>query len=157
MGVRGGKQEDRVQIRSGPWDREQIEAYLRETVIPVRIASAGQSGPLVQSLWFRFDEDALWCCTQRDALIARRLGAEPRCGFEVSGDTPPYRGVRGQGTAELAAQPAATLLPQLIDRYQGAEESPLRRWLLARLDTEVAIRIGELTVASFDYSGRMGA
>jgi nitroimidazol reductase NimA-like FMN-containing flavoprotein (pyridoxamine 5'-phosphate oxidase superfamily) len=144
-----------VDIVSGPWDTSQIEEFLSDTVIPLRIASAGRTSPLVQSLWFRYDKDSLWCCTQRDALLTRRLTSDPRCGFEVSGDQPPYRGVRGTARAEIMADRAADMLPRLIDRYLGDEPSPLADWLLSRLDREVAIRLHELRVTTFDFTPRM--
>jgi hypothetical protein len=139
----------------GPWDRSQAEAFLSSTVIPLRIASAGRTSPLVQSLWFRYDGDAIWCCTQREAVLTRRLLADPRCGFEVSGDLPPYRGVRGTARAEVLPDRAADVLPPLIERYLGDAPSPLADWLLSRLDSEVAIRLGGLRVTTFDFTPRM--
>jgi nitroimidazol reductase NimA-like FMN-containing flavoprotein (pyridoxamine 5'-phosphate oxidase superfamily) len=144
-----------VEITSGPWDRSQIQAFLDDTVIPIRIASAGRTSPLVQSLWFLYDEDALWCASQVDSVLTRRLHADPRCGFEIAGDLPPYRGVRGSGQAELLPERAATVLPRLISRYLGDEPSPLATWLLSRVDSEVAIRISDLRVTSYDFTSRM--
>lgn len=144
-----------VEVRSGPWDLAEIEKYLRSIVIPIRLASSGSEWPLVQSLWFLYDDQALWCCTQTDALVVERLRADPRCAFEVAGDAPPYRGVRGHGVASLHADRAAVVLERLIERYLGGDESSLARWLRSRLSSEVAIRIGELSVTSWDYSPRM--
>jgi hypothetical protein len=144
-----------MEIASGPWSESEIRDYLQSTVIPVRIASTGSVGPLVQSLWFAFDGDALWCCTQRDSVLATRLGRDPRLGFEVAADLPPYRGVRGRGHAELVPSAAAELLPQLIDRYLGDTNPPLASWLLGRLETETAIRIAHLRVTTWDYTPRM--
>ena len=144
-----------MEITSGPWDRSQIQAFLDDTVIPIRIASAGRTSPLVQSLWFLYDEDALWCASQVDSVLTRRLHADPRCGFEIAGDLPPYRGVRGSGRAELLPERAATVLPRLISRYLGDEPSPLASWLLSRVDSEVAIRISDLRVTSYDFTSRM--
>ena len=76
-------------------------------------------------------------------------------GFEIAGDTPPYFGVRGTGRAQLLPSDAATVLPQLIDKYLGDQTVPLAKWLLSRLDEEVAIRIDSLTLTSWDYSSRM--
>lgn len=141
-------------IRSGPWSADQVTSYLTQTCIPVRLASHG-SFPLVQSLWFTYDEGALWCATQADSVLARRLRRDGRCGFEVSADTPPYRGVRGTGQATLVPEAAADVLPRLIRRYQGQDSTPLADWLLSRIATEVAVRIDGLTLTSWDYSGRM--
>lgn len=148
---------DAITIRSGPWDAGAIDSFLQQARIPLRIASSGSTGPLVQSLWFIHEDGALWCCTRNDALLAQRLRLNPRCGFEVSGDQPPYRGVRGQGTAQILKEPAAALLPRLIERYLGSRDSDLARWLLSRIDDEVAIRIGDLAVSTFDYARRMGS
>lgn len=143
-----------VRIRSGPWSETEIRSFLVATAIPVRLASMG-AFPMVQSLWFLPDGLDLWCATQADSVLARRLRADDRCGFEVSADEPPYRGVRGTGHATLLPEAAADTLPRLIERYQVADDSPLATWLLARIATEVAIRISPRTLASWDYSPRM--
>jgi Pyridoxamine 5'-phosphate oxidase len=143
-----------VAIRSGPWSDEEIRRFLEATVIPVRLASMG-TFPLVQSLWFLPEGLDLWCATQADSVLARRLRSDGRCGFEVSGDDPPYRGVRGSGHAALVPEAAADILPRLLERYQVATDSPLAGWLLSRLDTEVAVRVSPRAMSSWDYSPRM--
>ena len=109
----------------------------------------------MQSLWFLHEADALWCATQADSVLARRLRADDRCGFEVCADAPPYRGVRGTGHASLVPEAAADVLPRLIARYQGSGQTPLGAWLMSRLEREVAIRIDDLTLTTWDYSARM--
>ena len=142
-------------ITSGPWDASTIEEYLEVTCIPVRLATNGSSGPLVQSLWFLPRGVELWCCTQRTSVLARRLSKDDRVGFEIAADDPPYRGVRGTGVARLTDEDVETTLRSLITRYQGSETSSLGAWLLSRIDNEVAIRIEPRTLASWDYSARM--
>lgn len=143
-----------VTIRSGPWSSDDVTDYLQSSVIPLRLASAGKH-LLVQSLWFEFDGTSLWCASQSDSVLVRRLRKDDRVGFEVSADQPPYRGVRGHGRAHLDPPRAADLLPRLIERYLGSGPSPLADWLLSRIDSEIAIRIDGLTVSSWDYSARM--
>ena len=145
---------DSFDIRSGPWTADQIDAHLRSATIPIRLASSG-TFPLVQSLWFTFDGTALWCATPRDSLLSKRLVRANGIGFEIAGDTPPYFGVRGTGRAQLLPLDAAAVLVQLIDKYLGDRTVPLAKWLLSRLDEEVAIRIDSLTLTSWDYSSRM--
>jgi hypothetical protein len=147
-------EEPHARIRSGPWSVAEIREFLHATVIPVRLASQG-TFPLVQSLWFLPAGLDLWCATQADSVLARRLRADARCGFEVSADAPPYRGVRGTGHAVLVPGAAVDTLPRLIERYQVGGESPLATWLLSRIETEVAVRITPQTLASWDYSPRM--
>ena len=141
-------------VRSGPWDADAITEYLTSTVIPIRFATSGRY-PLVQSLWYSFDHAALWCATQQDSVLARRIHRDARIAFEVSADSPPYCGVRGTGTAHLVPEAAERVLTDLLTRYDVAVGSQLRTWLLSRLDTEVAIRVDGLALTSWDFRHRM--
>jgi len=141
---------------SGPWDYAKTSTFLSQIEIPIRVASSGSRGPIVQSLWFDFDEDALWCATQASSILVKRLTANNEIGFEVSGDIAPYSGVRGTGVASIHPELAGEVLKRLIKKYQGEDETDFSRWLLSRLDKEVAIKITALTLVSWDFTGRMG-
>jgi len=143
-------------VRSGPWDPAEVAEYLDAAVIPIRLATQGDEYPIVQSLWYLRADDVLWCCTQEDSVLARRLGREPRCGFEIAEEDPPYRGVRGTGHATLHREQASTVLDRLIDRY-GQSDTALARWLASRVATEVAVRIEPVALWCWDYSARMSA
>ena len=144
------------EILSGPWSESQIEAWLAETVVPLRLATSGSNGPLVQSVWFDFADDSLWCATQAQSLLATRVRRDKRVGWEVSGDEPPYRGVRGQGVADLLddSELASDVLGRLVAKY-GQAGTPLEQWLSSRIETELVVRISGLRVTSWDYSPRM--
>ena len=147
-----------MRVGSGTWSLEQIERFLDEARIPVRLACVTKSGsPIILSLWFRYEEGALWCATQANARVVHHLRHDPRCAFEIAADAPPYRGVRGRGRATIVREPVRELLPRLIARYLGGADSELARWLLRRIDKEVAIRIDELRVSTWDFSDRMNA
>ncbi len=143
-------------VHSGPWHIGVIEEWLESTVIPLRLATTGGHGPIVQSLWFTYDDGALWCATQTDSMVTRRVRREPRVGWEISPDDPPYRGVRGRGTVSVVddADQAGDVLRRLIGRY-GQQGTELEGWLMSRVATEVALRIDDLMVTSWDYSPRM--
>ena len=141
---------------SGPWDYAKTSTFLSQIEIPIRVASSGSRGPIVQSLWFDFDEDALWCATQASSILVKRLTANNEIGFEVSGDLAPYSGVRGTGVASIHPELAGEVLQRLIKKYQGEDETDFSRWLLSRLDKEVAIKITALTLVSWDFTGRLG-
>jgi hypothetical protein len=86
----------------------------------------------------------------------KRLTANNEIGFEVSGDLAPYSGVRGTGVATIHPELAGEVLQRLIKKYQGEAETDFSRWLLSRLDKEVAVKITALTLTSWDFTGRMG-
>ena len=145
-----------VRVVSGPWSPDQVARWLEGARIPVRLAVLTQRGPLVVSLWYRFDGRDLWCATRSGADIVQHVRADPRVGIEVAPDLPPYRGVRGTGRAEVVAKAGAATLEALIVRYlddrNGALAADLRR---AAARGEVALRIAALTLTSWDFSARM--
>lgn len=141
---------------TGPYSLDEVERYLRETVVPLRVACLTRTGaPLVLSLWFLYRDGALWCASRPTAHVVRHLAHDARCAFEVARDAPPYRGVRGQGRARVLPDAGGHLLVELIDRYLGTRESRLARRLLASAADEMAIRIEPIRLASWDYTERM--
>jgi nitroimidazol reductase NimA-like FMN-containing flavoprotein (pyridoxamine 5'-phosphate oxidase superfamily) len=142
--------------RTSAWSLGEVEQFLRQSRIPLRLAClSGGGAPQLCSLWFLYDEGALWCATRRDARLVSMLRKDSRCAFEVAGDLPPYRGVRGQGRALLSETEGPALLLRLIDRYLDGPDSGFARWLIGRQDNEVAIRIEPAWMTSWDFSRRM--
>lgn len=145
-----------MRIVSGPWSPEQVVQWLEGARIPVRLAVLTQRGPLVVSLWYRFDGDELWCATRSGADIVQHVQADPRVGIEVAPDLPPYRGVRGTGRAQVVAEAGAATLDELIARYLDDRNSALAADLRrSAARGEVALRIVDLTLTSWDFSARM--
>jgi hypothetical protein len=145
-------------VVTGPYSLAEAERYLRETVVPLRLACTTSAGwPLVLSLWYLYRDGALWCATSPAALILRHLDHDDRCGFEVAPNEPPYRGVRGQARATVLRGGGGSLLEELIQRYLGTTSSALARQLLARAAEEVAIRLTPTRLSSWDYRRRMTA
>jgi hypothetical protein len=141
---------------TGPWTKSRVREFLAEARIPMRLAANTDSGfPIVLSLWFLPEEDELLAAVHRDARIAKRLRADPRCAFEIAPNEPPYRGVRGQAIASLDPNRASALLERLLDRYLGSSDSSLGRFLLARAEEELIVRLQPSWIASWDYSQRM--
>ena len=141
---------------SGPWAQEEVDRFLQSTAVPMRLAvNTGSGFPAVTPLWFRWQEGALWAACKPDAAIVRLLRKDGRCAFDISVETPPYYGVRGQGEAAILPEGLA-VLQTLLDRYVGAEKPGFRQWLLARSQDECAIRIAPLKLTSWDFRKRMG-
>jgi len=122
-----------MHLTSGPWSVAEVESYLAETVVPLRLACVSSRGwPQVVSLWFEYRDGALWCATQRTARVATQLARDERCGFEVAPCEPPYRGVRGQGLAcEYPAADAAVGFVRLRELYCKARCRIVCRILLS--------------------------
>ena len=110
---------------------------------------------MVLSLWFVPKKGHLWCATVAEARVTALIKKNPNCGFEISADMPPYRGVRGQARASLHPNLGAEILDLLLERYQIDRNSRLGRFLLGRVQREIAIQIEPTHILSWDYSDRM--
>ena len=143
---------------SGPWSREGIETYLKSIVVPLRLSVNNKNGwPIVVSLLFLYEEGHILAASRQSSKIVEYIGANPRCGFEIAPESPPYFGVRGYGAATLSADQNATLLKRLADRYLGSQETPFRQWLVSTAKEETAISIAPRRWMSWDYRSRMNA
>lgn len=141
---------------SGPWNQKEVDAYLADAQYPVRLSCVAADGyPRVVSLWYRYQQASLYCVTHRASKIAGLLASNDRVGFEVSPNEPPYLGVRGQGIATLAPLEDRSMFQGLLEHYLGDTDSDLARWLLARSEEEVVIRIQPKRLFSWDYRHRM--
>ena len=146
---------DPVKLR-GCWSGSEIASFLEDSPIPMRLAVQDSSGsPWVVSLWFLHENGALWCATNRNAKLVSYLQAHPQCGFEIAGDTPPYRGIRGKGRATVVPERGGEILVRLFDRYGISGKSTLAKSLLAKIDQEVAICIRPGRISSWDFTDRM--
>lgn len=146
---------EQVKLR-GCWSGAEVSSFLEGALIPLRLAAHDSSGsPWVVSLWFLHEDSRFWCATNRDAKLASFLQTDPQCGFEVAGDMPPYRGIRGKGTATLVHERGGEILIRLLQRYGIDPASNLAKSLLSKIDQEVAICVTPSIISSWDFTTRM--
>lgn len=139
------------------WPLAKIETYLAEATLPCRLACVTDGGfPHVTSLWYLYRDGELLFSVQRSAMLAAWLEENPKCGFEVAVNEPPYIGVRGRGTAVVTPATDDSVLRKLIDRFLGEENPDLARWLLSRTATELTLRVRPHWLTAWDYGKRMG-
>lgn len=124
--------------------------------IPIRLAFIKSNGfPSVISLWYVCVDGKIYCATQRTAKIVSFLQNNPYCGFEIAADSPPYKGIRGEGTVKILNKKGQEILGILMEKYLGKKESMLSKFLKKNSKTEVAIEITPQTLFNYDYSKRM--
>ena len=141
---------------NGPWTKPEVEAFLEQSTIPIRLATVAQDQfPRVISLWFHYHASSFYCVTHESSHLARMLEQNSSVGFEISGDSPPYHGIRGQGEAVLTPLNDSSLLRDLLLRYLGSLDSPFAQWLLSRSAEEMIITISPSRLFSWDYRERM--
>ena len=141
---------------TGAWDRAETEGFLSEATIPIRLSCRRPAGDLwMLSLWFVYRENAVWCATSAEASVVEYLTHDDRVAFEISTNEPPYKGVRGNGTATITPDSEKQLLRSLLERYLGGTDSPLAKRLLSPQREEVRIRIDPETLYTWDFTDQM--
>lgn len=140
---------------TGTWDESAVEAFLDDATVPIRLAChRGGDDLWMVSLWFHYD-GAFHCATGADADVVGWLREDDHVAFEVSTNDAPYRGVRGNGTVELARDDDKELLRSLMERYLGSTDHGLGKKLLRDDREEVHLTLRPERVYSWDFSGRM--
>ncbi|WP_254531890.1 pyridoxamine 5'-phosphate oxidase family protein [Natrinema gelatinilyticum] len=141
----------------GAWTEDEVETFLRETTVPIRIATRRPDDSLwLVALWYRYRDGVLECATGANATLVGFLRQDSRIAFEVSTNDVPYRGIRGSGTAVVTNDRDKAVLRDLIERYLDGTDTPLARWLLGDDRDEVRIEIEPREIYSWDYTSRMG-
>lgn len=140
---------------SSAWDLDGVEDFLGRARVPLRLGIATDTAPLIVPLWFRYEAGVFWCVTHRDAYVVDAVDAEPDCAIDISTNSVPYQGVRGQGTVSVVPERGSALIETMLVRYFGGTDSSLARWLLDRRDEEVGLRIEPRWLTSWDFSARM--
>ena len=137
-------------------EQRNYDQMISETKIPIRLAYTNNDGiPSVLSLWFVQIDEKIYCATQKSAKIVQYLKKNPVCGFEIAADKPPYKGVRGNGSAKIIDDMGKDVLEILMKKYLGEKESGLSKFLKKNSHNEVAIEITPQNLFYYDYSARM--
>jgi nitroimidazol reductase NimA-like FMN-containing flavoprotein (pyridoxamine 5'-phosphate oxidase superfamily) len=142
---------------------DMIMECLTNSKIPIRLACLSISDwPIVVSLWYTYLNEKVYCATQNTAKVVKYLRKNPKCGFEIAGDSFPYRGVRGYGKALIVENKGEEILRMLIQKYLMGKETTisslkLYKLLLSKehLQNEVAIEIIPAAMFKWDYKKRM--
>lgn len=141
---------------TGAWTDTEAAEFLQSATVPIRLGTRRPDASLwIVTLWYRYRGGVFECATGAKAEVVRYL-REAAVAFDVSTNHPPYRGVRGNGRAEVAPDPEKAVLRDLLDRYLGGTDGDLARWLLDDAREEVRIRIEPQSMYTWDYSERMG-
>ena len=140
----------------GPWGADEVEQFLQEVTIPIRIATRRPDDSLWQvALWYRYRDGRFECATEANAQLVRFLRADSAIAFDISTNEIPYRGVRGNGVASISSDKNKDVLRSLIRRYLGSTNSPLADTLLRDEREEVRISIEPNQIYSWDFTDRM--
>ena len=138
------------------WSYGEIESYLSDTKFPCRLACTTAHGyPHVISLCYLYRDGQLWFSVQRSAKFTQWLSNNPKCGFEIAVNEPPYVGVRGRGTATAVPAADDAVSGELIDRFLGDDNPGFANWLLSRTATEVTLTVRPHWLTAWDYRTRM--
>ncbi len=137
-------------------EKVNFEDLIVDPKIPIRLAFIKPDGtPNVISLWYKQVGEKIYCATKSSAKIVSYLTDNPKCGFEIAADKPPYKGVRGTGSAIIIQDKGQEILKMVMSKYLGDKESTLSKFLEKNSSSEVAIEITPAKLFVYDYTKRM--
>ena len=139
----------------GPWSSKEILDYLNATRAPMRLAVNRKSGyPMVIPIWHLWSDGALWSAIRPNSALARALKGDGRCSFDISINSPPYKGVRGRGIAILEAN-GQEILEKLVAKFTADSALKFREMLLRQSHDELAVRLIPERLTAWDFTNRM--
>jgi len=140
----------------GVWTREQLERFLEETLVPLRLGCHRTDGHLwTVALWYRYGDGQFQCATGAGSALVRFLRANGAVSFDVSTNAPPYMGVRGNGTVSIEPDEEKECLRSLLERYLGGADNDLGSMLLSGDREEVVLTIQPDRLYTWDFTDRM--
>ncbi|MBD0360744.1 MAG: pyridoxamine 5'-phosphate oxidase family protein, partial [Nitrososphaeraceae archaeon] len=137
---------------------DMILECLTNSKIPIRLACMSISDwPIVVSLWYTYLNEKVYCATQNTAKVVKYLSKNPKCGFEIAGDSFPYRGVRGYGKASIVENKGEHLsLEEISSRINVSTRTLSKLWSLNECVDQKTIKLCfsafNLELHSEDYS-----
>ncbi|MCY3411591.1 MAG: pyridoxamine 5'-phosphate oxidase family protein [Candidatus Heimdallarchaeota archaeon] len=145
-------------ILNQPMFTPSMKDFLKEINIPIRLSCLLPSGyPIVLSLWFIYEprDDTLICASSEGSKLISYLRTNPKVGFEIASELPPYCGIRGYGTVTLHPDHELQLMKQLYMKYFTNQNSQLYRFLTSRPKQEIQIVIKPQKVFDWNFQKRM--
>ena len=116
--------------------REEAERFL-ESKLNLQIATIDEKGePNIQPVWFYYDKDEgkLLVLTSKVAKKTQNLSNRPTIYFSIDDENPPYKGVKGKGTAAVVEDPNL-IVPQaekISMKYLGTLDHPAAKEMADR-------------------------
>jgi nitroimidazol reductase NimA-like FMN-containing flavoprotein (pyridoxamine 5'-phosphate oxidase superfamily) len=116
--------------------REEAERFL-ESKLNLQIATIDEKGePNIQPVWFYYDkeEGKLLILTSKLAKKTQNLINRPTIYFSIDDENPPYKGVKGKGSAIIVEEPNR-IVPQaekISMKYLGTLDHPVAREMADR-------------------------
>ena len=105
-----------------PATDEQIDAFLRETIVAVIATVDGDGRPRQAPIWYHWEHGAAYLFTGRRTVKWRNLQRDPRASLCVDRREPPYSAVILEGTVEESDRPLYDLVLAMAVRYYGDEQ-----------------------------------
>jgi PPOX class probable F420-dependent enzyme len=140
--------------------REEAERFL-ESKLNLQIATIDEKGePNIQPVWFYYDKDEgkLLVLTSKVAKKTQNLSNRPNIYFSIDDENPPYKGVKGKGTAAVVEDPNL-IVPQaekISMKYLGTLDHPAAKEMADRSKNGegVLVKISPKFFSTWDFGKR---
>ena len=141
-------------------NREEVERFL-ESKLNLQLATTDdQNEPNIQPIWFYYDKvrEKLLITTSKLSKKTQNLRNKPTIYFSIYDESPPYKGVKGKGTATIVEDPDRTLSQgdKIGMKYLGTLDHPIAKMIseVSKRGDNVVIEITLRFFSTWDY-GKM--
>lgn len=133
---------------TGAWAR--FESMVDAPSPAVLVTYRGDDTAHVSPVWFHFHDGYFEVVIAENDVKLRHLCRRPECTLVVFETTPPFRGIRVEGTADLRPDTDATVRRSIATRYLG--EADGAAFVAQRHTPGVVLRLGTDQARTWDLS-----
>jgi PPOX class probable F420-dependent enzyme len=140
--------------------REEIERFL-DSKLNLQLATTDDHGePNIQPVWFYYDKNGekLLMTTSKLSRKTQNLRNKPTIYFSIDDENPPYKGVKGKGSAIIVEDPNKTVShgDSISMKYLGTLDHPIAKMISegSKRGDNVVIEITPRFFSTWDY-GKM--
>ena len=112
--------------------------------------------PNVHPVWYYFDNDRIYFETDKNSKKVRNIRKRNNIYFCIEETNPPYKGVRGKGTAVISDDISRNIpiAEKIIIKYTGSLDNNMTKYLMDTIKRgeSVIIEILPHFYATLDYS-----
>jgi nitroimidazol reductase NimA-like FMN-containing flavoprotein (pyridoxamine 5'-phosphate oxidase superfamily) len=141
-------------------NKEEAERFL-ESKLNLQLATIDNQGePNIQPVWFYYNKDSekLLITTSKLSKKIQNLRNKSTIYFSIDDENPPYKGIKGKGTATLIEDPDKTISQgdRISMKYLGTLDHPIANMISegSKRGDNVVIEISPKFFSTWDY-GKM--
>ena len=135
---------------------DEVRDFLFNSKLFARLGTIDEKGdPNVHPVWYYFNNDKIYFETGKDSKKVRNIRRRNKIYFCIDDTNPPYKGVRGKGTAIISEDISRniSIAEKIMIKYTGSLDNNMAKFLMDSINKgeSVIVEIIPRFYATWDH------